>query len=137
MIDHLDAFTGFPNSDVNDETQFLELLEGWPENALEIATVVRIRKAQYRLKQAPHLWYPHIYTFLQTLGFIQSEADLNLYIPNFGEMLQLLYIDQMFLAYAPTAANEAEEVTQAIGPTFKITNLSTVGQFLGVQIHSE
>jgi hypothetical protein len=50
-------------------------------------------------------------------------------------MLLLLYIDNMLLAYAPTAAKEAEEIKQALAATYKITNLRTARQFLGIEIH--
>jgi len=85
----------------------------------------------------PHLWYWHINTFLLSLGFIQSQADPNLYIQNTRKMLLLLYVDDMLLAYAPTAAKEAEEIKKALAATYKITNLGTARQFLGIEIHYE
>jgi len=119
----------------------MELLEGWPEHGLngglDEVTVVWLRKALYGLRQAPHLWYRHINAFLLSLGFIQSEANPNLYIQNLGEMLLLLYIDDMLLAYAPTAAKEVEGIKKALAATYKITNLGTARQFLGIEIHYE
>jgi len=47
----------------------------------------------------------------------------------------LLYVDDMQLAYAPTAAKEAEEIKKALAATYKITNLGTARQFLGIEIH--
>jgi len=134
-IDHLDVVMAFLNPDVDDDTLFMELPEGWPEHGPEEVTVVRLRKPLYGLKQAPHLWYRHINAFLLSLGFIESEANPNLYIRNLGEMLPLLYIDDMLLAYAPTAAKEAEEIKQALAATYTITNLGTACQFLGIEIH--
>jgi hypothetical protein len=136
-IDHLDVVTAFLNPDLDDDTLFMELPEGWPEDGLEEVTVVRLRKALYGLKQAPHLWYRHINAFLLSLGFVQSEADPNLYIRNNGKMLLLLYVDDMLLAYAPSAAKEAEEIKMALAATYKITNLGTARQFLGIEIHYE
>jgi hypothetical protein len=71
------------------------------------------------------------------LDFIQSEANPNLYIRSLGRMLLLLYVGDMVLAYAPTAAKEAEEIKQALAATYKITNLGTAHQFLGIEIHYE
>jgi len=85
----------------------------------------------------PHLWYWHINPFLRSLGFIQSEADPNLYIRNNSKMLLLLYVDDLLLPYAPSAAKEAEEVKTALAATYKITNLGTARQFLGIKIHYE
>jgi len=137
-IHHLYVLTPFLNPDVDHENLFLELPEGWPEQGgPDEVTVVRLRKALYALKQAPHVWCRHINTFLLSLGFIQSEADSNLYIRNLGEMLLLLYVDDTLLAYAPTAAKEAEEIKQALAATYKITNFGTARQFLGIEIHYE
>ena len=57
-------------------------------------TTVLLDKALYGLKQAPRLWYRDISNFLRSLGFIQSEADPNLYIH----------------AYASSASTVVEEI---------------------------
>jgi hypothetical protein len=138
-INHLDVVTAFLDPDVDHDTLFMELPEGWPKQGPnggpEEVRVVRLQKALCGLKQAPHLWYQHINAFLLSLGFIQSEADPNLYIRNLGEMLLLLYVDDMLLAYTPTAAKEGEEIKQALAATYKITNLGTARQILGIEIH--
>jgi hypothetical protein len=41
----------------------------------------------------------------------------------------------MLLAYAPSAGKEAEEIKTALAATYKITNLGTARQFLGIEIH--
>ena len=132
-IDHLDVVTAFFNPDVDDDPLFIDLPEGRPDNTR--ISVVQLRKALYGLKQAPHLWYRHINAFLLSLGFIQSEADPNLYIRNNGKRLLPLYVDDMLLAYTPTAAKEADEIKMALAATYKITNLGTAHQFLGIEIH--
>jgi hypothetical protein len=40
-------------------------------------------------------------------------------------MLLLLYVDNMFLAYTPTAVTEVEEIKKALAVTYKINNLGT------------
>jgi hypothetical protein len=58
-IDHLDLVMACLNPDVDDDTLFMELPEGWPEHkpngGPDEVKVVRLRKALYCLKQAPHL----------------------------------------------------------------------------------
>jgi len=138
-IDRFDVVTALLNFNVNDNTLFMELREGWPKHGPrgrpEEVTVVRLRKALYGLKQASHLSYWHINAFVLFPGSIQSEADPNNYIRNLGEMLLLLYIDDMLLAYAPTVAHTLEEIKKAIATTYKITNLGTAQQFLRILIH--
>jgi hypothetical protein len=41
--------------------------------------VCKLKKALYRLKQAPRAWYGKIDSFLMSLGFTKSKADSNLY----------------------------------------------------------
>jgi len=138
-IDHLDVVTAFLNPDVDDDIQFMELPEGWPEHGPnggpDEVTVIRLWTALHGLKLAPHLWYWHINTFLLSLGFIQSEADRNHHLRNLGKRLLLLHVDDMLMAYAPTAAKEVEGIKQALAATDKITNLGAACQFLGIEIH--
>jgi hypothetical protein len=41
----------------------------------------------------------------------------------------------MLLTYPPQAAKEAEEIKAALAATYKITNLGTARQWLGIEIH--
>jgi hypothetical protein len=61
--------------------------------------VCRLKKALYRLKQAPRAWYGHINSFLMSLGFTKSKADSNFYfkIINNDLVILLLYVDELFL----------------------------------------
>jgi len=144
-IDHLDVVTAFLNPDINDDALLMELPEGWPhieglmddcpEGEDSRVRVVQLRKALYGLKQAPHLWYRHINAFLLSQDFIQSEADPNLYIRNRSGILLLLYVDDMLLTYPPQATKEAEEIKTALAATYKIMNLGTARQLLGIEIY--
>ena len=39
----------------------------------------RLKRALYRMKQAPKAWYGQIDSYLQKMGFVKSDADPNLY----------------------------------------------------------
>jgi hypothetical protein len=71
--------------------------------------IVTLRKALYRLKQAPRLWHNDINAFLLSLGFTQSLADPNLYLRSDG-ILILLYVDDISMSYLEAAAKAAMEV---------------------------
>ena len=49
------------------------------------STVCRLKKALYGLKQAPRAWYSRIDSYLLSMGFQKSEADLNLYFIMVGD----------------------------------------------------
>jgi len=140
IINHLDVVTAFLNPDVDDDALLMELPEGWPhmEGLMddcpegEDSAVVWLRKALHGLKQAPHLCDRHINAFLLYLDFLQSEADPNLYIRNKSSILLLLYVDDMLLTYPPQAIKEVEVIKTALAATYKITNLGTARQFVGI-----
>ena len=52
-------------------------------------TVVRLKKALYRLRQASKLWFDEINGFLLALGIVASPADPNLYRK--GSVILLLF----------------------------------------------
>ncbi|MDQ1487422.1 MAG: hypothetical protein QOJ62_3115 [Actinomycetota bacterium] len=87
------------------------------------------------MKQALRLWHRHINAFLLSLDFTQSEADLNLYLRD--DILLLLYVDDILLAYAAAAAKEVEEIKAKLAETYEITNLGLARQFLGIEIYHE
>ena len=62
-------------------------------------SVCRLKKALYGLKQAPRAWYVRIDNFLTSLGFINNNANPNLYfkVVDDGLIILLLYMDDLFL----------------------------------------
>jgi hypothetical protein len=52
-----------------------------------------------KLKKDPRAWYDMFDSFLMSLGFTESKADLNLYfnIENDGLVILLLHVDDLFL----------------------------------------
>jgi hypothetical protein len=61
--------------------------------------VCRLKKALYRLKQAPRDWYGRIDSFMMSLGFTKSKVDSNLYFKVMNDELLIffLYVDDLFL----------------------------------------
>jgi len=131
-INHHNVVPAFLNPDVDDDTLFMEQPDGWPDETRIL--VIQLQKALHGLKQAPHLWYHHINAFRLSLGFVQSEADPNLYIRNTSKMLPILYVDHMLLGDPPSAENEAEDIKKALATTYKITNLGTAHQIVAIEI---
>ena len=108
-IDHMDVVTAFLNPEVDDPDLYMAIPEGWDSGSgnnseVSAGSIVRLRKALYGLKQAPRLWYKDINEFLQSLEFVQSHADPNVYIHGKANtrMLLLLYVDNISLAYPRT-----------------------------------
>jgi hypothetical protein len=88
----------------------------------------------YGLRKAPKLWFDAINGFLLSLGFVQSEADPNLYTK--GDIHLLLYVDDILLFYPQTDAGkcDAKLITNALMAQFKMKVLGAARQFLGLEI---
>jgi len=56
-----------------------------------------LRKALYRLVQAPRLWYEDIDGYLQSIKFQQLAEDPNLYLQQ--GVLLVLYVDNLLTAH--------------------------------------
>ena len=59
----------------------------------------RLKKALYKLKQAPKAWCGRIDNYLQQMGFIKSHTDPNLYyfMVEDEPLILVLYVDDLFL----------------------------------------
>ena len=64
-----------------------------------ITHVYKLKKAMYRLKQAPRAWYGRINSFLTSWGFTKSKDDPSLYFKVMDDepVILLLYVDDLFL----------------------------------------
>ena len=93
----------------------------------------RLKKALYRLKQAPRAWYEHIDTYLQKMGFVKSEADANLYyLVVGGEILILvLYVDDMFLI---GSLGLIKDCKRDLAGEFEMKDLRLMHYFLGMEV---
>ena len=66
------------------------------EKEVQEHKVCRLKKALYRLKQAPRAWYSRIDVYLLENGFEKCEGEPTLYIKEkYGNMLIVLYVDDV------------------------------------------
>jgi hypothetical protein len=128
-ITHMDVVTAFLNPSIDRDDVYMALPPGIP---FSDSGVVLLRKALYGLKQAPRLWWQLIHGFLVGLGFHQSHADPNLYISDGVHIL--LYVDDILILTAPGASATADRLKSELAHRFKMTDLGTASQFLGLEI---
>ena len=93
----MDVKTAFLNGKIEEEV-YIEQPEGF-ETFDHESHVYRLKRALYRLKQAPYAWYTRIDNYFIGMGFTKSEADVNLYhIVVEGKLLiVVLYVDDLIL----------------------------------------
>ena len=133
-MDHMDELTTFLHPEIDDAIIYITLPERWPEGLNAPKIIVRLRKALYDLRQAPRLWHDYINSFLLSHQYIQSSADLNLYLRR-DTILIPVHDDDISVSYLEDVANAAIEVKVKLREQYTITNLSPAWHFIGIEIY--
>ena len=90
-IHQMDVKTAFLHGVIKEEI-YVEQPQGFEVHGQE-THVCHLKKVLYGLKQAPRAWYSRIDSYLQRIGFMKSDADLDLfYIVVNGELLPWCYM---------------------------------------------
>ena len=86
--------------------------------------VYKLKKAYYRMKQAPRAWYQQIDAYFLRRGFRRSPSNTNLYIIIEGEkcMILILYVDDIIMT-----RNHDEKIDQIKGMLRKEFVMKSVG----------
>lgn len=96
--------------------------------------VYLLKKALYRLKQAPRAWYSRIDDHLLSLGFVKSLSESTLYVKrNHADILIIsLYVDDLLM----TGTNEffIDDFKTEIMKVFEMTDLGLMAYFFGMDI---
>lgn len=95
--------------------------------------VCRLRKAMYRLKQAPRAWYVELQTFLLASGFTNSVSDTSLFILKHGKSLVyiLVYVDDILVT---GNRNKIIQITlNALAHRFSVKDHEELHYFLGIE----
>jgi hypothetical protein len=130
-LHQMDVKTAFLNGVIEEEV-YIEKPQGF-EIEDRKSHVCRLKKALYRLKQAPRAWYGRIDSFLTSLGFTKSKADSNLYfkIMNNEPVILLLYVDDLFLTGEEKLITECKK---RLASEFEMKDLGLMHYFLGLEV---
>lgn len=96
--------------------------------------VYRLKKALYRLKQAPRAWFSRIESYFKREGFEKSNYDHTLFLKKIeGKILVVsLYVDDLILT-----GNDLEmcvEFKSSMQNEFEMTDMGKMKFFLGVEV---
>ena len=123
--------TSFLNEVIEEEV-YMEQPEGF-ETHEKRTHVCRLKKALYGLKQTPRAWYGQIENYLQQLGFIKSDADLNLYylmVEN-EPLILVLYVDDLFLTGSSGLIKDCKRNLEA---EFDMKDMGLMHYFIGLEV---
>ncbi|GKB76015.1 retrovirus-related pol polyprotein from transposon TNT 1-94 [Tanacetum coccineum] len=97
--------------------------------------VYRLRKALYRLKQAPRAWYDELSNFLMSKGFTKGTIDPTLFAIKYGEdILHVqIYIDDII--FGSTNPKFSKRFEKLMHSRFDMSLIGEMKFFLGLQIH--
>ncbi|KAE8689094.1 filamin A-interacting protein 1-like [Hibiscus syriacus] len=98
--------------------------------------VCQLRKAIYRLKQAPRDWYYELRSFLLYFGVINSIIDASLFVfRGQGTVIYLLvYVDDLIVTDNTSSA--ISQFLQQLSARFSLKDLRHLHYFLGVEVIS-
>jgi len=132
-VDHRDVDIAFLNPRIDQDNIHMATPLGieWLELYMPDGSMLLLRKALYRLEQAPRLWFEDINGYLQSLGFWQSAEDPNLYLQS--GVLLILDVDDLLIAY-DGAKGKGHEIKRLLQAKYKMCDLGAVKRLLGIEI---
>jgi hypothetical protein len=130
-LHQMDVKTAFLNGVIEEEV-YIEQPQGFEVEDRK-THVCKLKKALYRLKQAPRAWYGRIDSFLTSLGFTKSKVDSNLYfkVMNDEPVILLLYVDNLFLTGEEKLIIDCKKKLAA---EFETKDLGQMHYFLGLEV---
>ena len=99
--------------------------------------VLKLKKALYRLKQAPRAWNTRIDTYFKKNGYKQCPHEHSLYTKKSGGnvILVALYVDD--LIFSGNNDEMIEEFKSTVTREFEMTDLGLLKFFLGLDVKQE
>ncbi|GKE64314.1 retrovirus-related pol polyprotein from transposon TNT 1-94, partial [Tanacetum coccineum] len=118
----MDVKTAFLNGDLQEEV-FVSQPEGFKDQD-NPTHVYRLKKALYRLKQAPRAWYDTLSNFLMANNFFKGAVDLTLFTRKSGKHILLvqIYVDDIIFASTEMSSK------------FQMSMMGQMSFFLGLQV---
>ncbi|CAI7901343.1 unnamed protein product [Closterium sp. NIES-54] len=133
VVKQMDVTTAFLN-DVLEEEIFMAQPKGFDDGS---GRVLKLKKALYRLKQAPRQWYLKLRGVWEEISFTPSTADHSLFMLGEGEQrsFMVVYVDDI-LIFSPSS-DLVKEVMVKFENKFKCKALGDLNFYLGLHIERD
>lgn len=134
-IEQLDVKTAFLNAEVKEDI-YVEVPEGM-ETSFPANTVLKLRRALYGIKQAPHEWNENINSYLVELGFKRCVMDTCLYVKvtrNNNIMIIGLFVDDIVVSYRKKDLEEWLKTKILLKRKYKMSDIGQLHHILGMRV---
>ncbi|GJR52796.1 retrovirus-related pol polyprotein from transposon TNT 1-94 [Tanacetum coccineum] len=132
IVYQVDVKTAFLNGILREEV-YVSQPDGFVDQD-NLNHVYKLKKALYRLKQAPHAWYDLLSKFLLSQEFFKGTVDPTLFIKRQGKdiLLVQIYVDDII--FASTTPELCDQFSKVMCSKFKMSMMGKISFFLGLQI---
>ncbi|GJT81600.1 retrovirus-related pol polyprotein from transposon TNT 1-94 [Tanacetum coccineum] len=132
VVYQIDVKTAFLNGILREEVYVIQ-----PDRFVDqdnLNHVYKLKKALYRLKQAPRAWYDLLSKFLLSQEFSKGTVDPTLFIRRQGKDLLLVQIYVDDIIFASTTPELCDQFSKIMCSQFKMSMMGKISFFLGLQI---
>eukprot|EP00253_Pinus_taeda_P002979 PITA_02979 len=131
----MDVKSAFLNGDLEEEV-YIEQPDGFILGN-DPNLVCRLKKALYRLKQAPRAWYYRLDKYLHQQGFPKGSADSDLYIKIENDKLLILVVYVDDIIFGSNEEDMSQSFALVMQKEFEMSLLGELTYFLGLQIQQK
>nr|GFA08069.1 retrovirus-related Pol polyprotein from transposon TNT 1-94 [Tanacetum cinerariifolium] len=132
VVHQMDVKTAFLNGTLREEV-YVSQPDGFMDQD-NPNYVYKLKKALYRLKQAPRAWYDMLSSFLISQDFSKGSVDPTLFIRRNGNDLLLVQIYVDDIIFAASTPELCDLFAKLMCLKFKISMMGKISFFLGLQI---
>ena len=126
----MDVKSAFLNGYINEEV-YVKQPPGF-EDDKKPNHVYKLKKALYRLKQAPRAWYERLRDFLLSKRFIMGKVDTTLFTKKIGKDLFVLQIYVDDIIFGSTNQDFCEEFGKMMASEFEMSMIGELSYFLSL-----
>lgn len=134
VLKQADIKTAYLNARIPDNAKPIYVVppKGFQCSTVQAGQVWRLKAWLYGLRLSPKGWNGTFHKFLLAIGFVQSAADHCLYTLNAGEVLLLVYVDD--LLFSGANAKLVTTILEQVKERFETVDLGDARFLLGMAI---
>ena len=134
-LHHLDDKTAFLNGEIKEDI-YISQREGFIIKGKE-DHILKLRKALYRLKQAPSAWNSKLNEVLIQKGFVRSKNDYAVYYEKVMQERVIIgvYVHDMIITRSNSC--KIKKFKESMKQVFEMIDLGILSSYLGIEIKPE